>query len=491
MRLFPALVPSKMWILVCSLAFSLTGCGGSAEDPLPPISDIFNLLPGEEITVDGFVTVLPGTFESSTAEVGFAIQDSATAGVAGTIYVQVDPLLGLDFSSLKIGNSVRVRGVVSDFNLMITLTVDEAADVTLNGGGGFIYFPQQMQTSEIDATASAPEQQAKIVRLNGQLQLDPLGSGSPVVEISDMVGPIGWNLWLDDGSGLAQTFWHTTANLDPAPLGFLSAGTELEVVGFLNRDDTSYEVFPRGNFDISLSIPDTRNLAAGSHSLIRGVTALPGSALAPSGQYGFSLHEENGQGIFVSITSPTFEVKDYEGNPMTTADLGYIGFLNSIGLYPPVIVHVEGDLVDTTGGDRVIVPDPGGVRLVSAPLNFPPSVSYLTGSIAAADLGRIVSTAGCLQVPPVGGNVGSNGWTSVSGGYRCRINDGTGSINVFLPVNVIDPLNSGADFLTDLVTWPIAVAIGQPQPLAVTGFLRHFDGEFEIVVLRNQSGYID
>jgi hypothetical protein len=66
---------------------------------------------------------------------------------------------------------------------------------------------------------------------------------------------------------------------------------------------------------------------------------------------------------------------------------------------------------------------------------------------------------------------------------------GTGSINVFLPQNVIDPLNSGADFLTDLVTYPIGVAIG--QPLAVTGFLRHFDGEFEIVVLRNQSGYID
>ena len=365
MKSFPALVPSKMWILVCSLAFSLTGCGGSAEDPLPPISDIFNLLPGEEITVDGFVTVLPGTFESSTAEVGFAIQDSATAGVAGTIYVQVDPLLGLDFSTMKIGNSVRVRGIVSDLNLMVTLTVDQAEDVTIQGGGGFIYFPQQMQTSEIDATASAPEQQAKIVRLNGQLQLDPLGSGSPVVEISDMVGPIGWNLWLDDGSGLAQTFWHTTANLDPAPLGFLSAGTELEVVGFLNRDDTSYEVFPRGNFDISLSIPDTRNLAAGSHSLIRGVTALPAAALAPSGQYGFSLHEENGQGIFVSITSPTFEVKDYEGNPMTTADLGYIGFLNSIGLYPPVIVHVEGDLVDTTGGDQVMVADPGGIRLVS------------------------------------------------------------------------------------------------------------------------------
>jgi DNA/RNA endonuclease YhcR with UshA esterase domain len=93
-----------------------------------------------------------------------------------------------------------------------------------------------------------------------------------------------------------------------------------------------------------------------------------------------------------------------------------------------------------------------------------------------------------LQVPPAGGNVGSNGWTSVVGGYRCRINDGTGSINVFLPVNVIDPFNSGANFLTDLVAWPIGANIG--EPLSVTGFLRHFGGEFEIVVLYNQPGFI-
>ncbi|MDE0960059.1 MAG: hypothetical protein OSB09_04695 [Planctomycetota bacterium] len=487
MRSNPALTP---WMLLF-VAFSLIGCG-SSEDPLPPISDIFNLLPGDEITVDGFVTVLPGTFESSTTEVGFAIQDSATAGIAGAVYIQVDPLLGLDFSTLKIGNSVRVRGIVSDLNQMITLTVDEAEDVTLNGGGGFIFFPEEMQTSDIDATASAPEQEAKIVLLKGPLQLDPLGSGSAVVEISDTSDPVnilGWNLWLDDGSGVAQTFWHNTANLDPAPFDFLTAGTELEMVGFLHRNGSSYEVFPRGNFDISLSIPDTRNLLAGSHSLIRGVTGLPGAALGHPNQFGFSLHEENGQGIFVSISSPTFEVKDYEGLPMSTADLGYLGFLHSIGLYPPVRVHVEGDLVETTGGDIVIVPDPGGVRLVSSPLGFPPSVSYATGSIAAADLGRIASTSGILQVPPLGGNVGSNGWTSVVGGYRCRLDDGSGAINVFLPVNVIDPFGTGANFLTDVLTWPIGVNIG--QALSVTGFLRHFDGENEIVVLRNQSGYID
>jgi len=135
------------------------------------------------------------------------------------------------------------------------------------------------------------------------------------------------------------------------------------------------------------------------------------------------------------------------------------------------------------------------VRLISANIADPPAAVLATGGITSGDLGRIVTSSGLLQVPPAGGNVGSNGWTSVVGGYRCRINEvlnpigGTGSINVFLPQNVIDPLNSGADFLTDLVTYPIGVAIG--QPLAVTGFLRHFDGEFEIVVLRNQSGYID
>ena len=42
--------------------------------------------------------------------------------------------------------------------------------------------------------------------------------------------------------------------------------------------------------------------------------------------------------------------------------------------------------------------------------------------------------------------------------------------------------------LTDLLSWPVSVFIG--GPLSVTGYLRHFGGEFEIVVLYNQPGFI-
>lgn len=465
---------------------SLIGCGGG-EDPLPPISDVFTLIAGDDITVAGFVTVTPGAFASSspTGDVGFAIQDST-----GSVFVEVDPGLGLDLSGLKLGNLVQVRGVVGDLNLMVTLTVDEAADVVQNGSGGFIFFPQELQTADIDLTSAAPERESEIVKLSGALQLDPLGSGFPVVEISDMVGPIGWNLWLDDGSGLAQTFWHTTANLDPTLLSFLNAGTDVEVTGFLNRNGASYEVFPRGNFDISLSIPDARAMTAGDTVLVRGVIGLPADALAPMGEYGFSLHEENGSGIFVSITDPDFTVKDFNGNPMTTTTLGLLVVYHSLGLYPTVRVHVEGDLLATTGTDKVIVPPDGGVRLISANIADPPFATLATGGITSGDLGRIVTSSGFLQPPPPGGNyAGAPGWSSVVGGYRAQIDDGSGPVNVFLPLRVVDPFAPYENQdLNDLLSWPVGIFIG--ESLSVTGYLRHFGGEFEIVVLYNHPGFI-
>ena len=488
--------------LLILILSSLIGCGGGEEDedPLPPISVVFTLQAGDEITVAGFVTVTPGAFASSspTGDVGFAIQDST-----GSVFVEVDPGLGLDLSGLKLGNLVEVRGVVGDLNLMVTLTVDEAADVVQNGFNGFLFFPQELQTADIDLTSAAPELESEIVTLSGAIQLDPGGSGSEVVEISDLVGPIGWNLWLDDGSGLAQTFWHTSANLDPTLLSFLNAGTDVEVTGFLNRDDASYEVFPRGNFDISLSIPDARAMTAGDTVLVRGVIRLPADALAKVGpkpklqlygEHGFSLHEENGSGIFVSITDPNFTVKNLDGNPMTTENLGALVVYHSLGVYETIRVHVEGELLATTGTDKVIVPLDGGVRLISANIADPPTAVLATGGITSGDLGRIVTSSGDLESPPTGDPYpAASGWRSVDGGYRARIDDGSGPVNVFLPWRVIDPfpppsLPYEIPVLTDLLSWPISIAPG--EPLSVTGFLRHSDGEFEIVVLYNQPGFI-
>jgi len=463
---------------------SLLGCG-AGEDPLPPISSIFTLNPGDEATVDGWITVLPGAFESSTADAGFAIQDES-----GAVFVQVDPALALDLSSLNLGNSIRVRGIVSEFNEMVTLAVDEIGDLTFNGGGGFIFFPIDLDTGDIDNTATTPQNIASIVRVSGFIQVDPVGGVDTVVREESVGGDLfGWKVLLDDSSGEAQTYWHPTSDLDPEVLTFLGAGTNLEVSGFLNRNVDTYEVFPRGNYDISISIPDARAMTAGQTGFVRGVVGLAADSLYPTGEYGFSLHEENGTGIFVQISDPNLSMKNFEGGEMTAAELGYIVSLHSIGLYPPVRVHVEGVITETTGGDRVIVPGDGQVRLVSLPLAFPPSAAYATGALTPAEFGRLVSVSGILDVPPPGGNSGTNGWTSVLGGFRARLDDGSGGVNVFLPGAVIDPFGSGADFLTDLITYPIGVTIG--APLSVTGFLRHFDGDYEIVVLYNQTGFID
>ena len=66
-------------LLTAFLVGGLPGCGSSNPcDPLPGLPALFTLLDalaGTEVTVVGFITVDPGTFESSTGEVGFAIQE--------------------------------------------------------------------------------------------------------------------------------------------------------------------------------------------------------------------------------------------------------------------------------------------------------------------------------------------------------------------------------------------------------------------------------
>ncbi|MEO2150615.1 MAG: hypothetical protein ABGY15_10590 [bacterium] len=516
MRLFPALVPSKKWILACSLAFSLTGCGSpDTEDPLPPISDIFDLLPGEEITVEAFISVEPGTFESSTGEDGFAIQD-----ISSGVYIQVSSALALDLSGFSLGDKVRVTGVVGDLDQLVTLTIDELADI-LPVSGGFIFFPSALDTAQIDDTVNNPEGEANIVGLDGVIVVDPGGSGETVVrdedpgvdEIPGNDGPdgipgtaddvatipavegqlFGWKIWLDDGSGVAQTFWHPTANMDPEALTFITAGAPMRINGFLNRHIDQYEVFPRGDFDVSIPIATARSLADGEKVLVRGLIGLNPASLEYEGDFGFSLHEDNGDGtqdgIFVSITSNATVIGNYAGNPMPLDDL-----IAAVDLGNRK-VHVSGILETTVGGDRILAVGDGDVRLLSEALGSPFTLQLATGAVSA-NLGRWVTASGTLQTPPAGSSGPFSGWTLGPGGFQARINGGSGPVNVLLPFGAMGDLTGDgvidfSDFSTSLSTPiinPFHVAVG--GNLQVVGFARNHDGETEIVVYLNHPAWI-
>jgi hypothetical protein len=71
-------------------ALTMTACSGS-EESLPPnqeegvtIAEARALSVGTSTTVEGFVTVAPGTFNSATGDQGFALQDK-TGGIYVTL----------------------------------------------------------------------------------------------------------------------------------------------------------------------------------------------------------------------------------------------------------------------------------------------------------------------------------------------------------------------------------------------------------------------
>ncbi len=485
---------------IYDVSLMVTGPGGSDTSPCtdcitvflyPPLSDVRDAQPGTERTVEAIISVEPGTFESSTGEVGFALQD-VTSGV----YVQVSSALGLDLSGLSLGDKVRVTGVVGDLDQLVTLTIDELADI-LPVSGGFIFFPSALDTAQIDDTVNNPEGEANIVGLDGVIVVDPGGSGETVLRDEDPISGqlFGWKIWLDDGSGVAQTFWHPTADMDPEALTFITAGTPMRINGFLNRHIDQYEVFPRGDFDVSIPIATARSFPDGEVVLVRGLIGLNPASLVTEGDFGFSLHENNGDGtqdgIFVSIASDAIVIGNYTGNPMSLDDL-----IAAVDLGNRK-VHVSGILETTVGGDRILAVGDGDVRLLSEALDFPAPLALPTGAVSA-NLGRWVEAAGLMETPPAGAPLGNfNGWTIGPGGFQARINGGSGAVNILFPFEVFGDLNGDgsiniADILfgqsTGVIDFDTVVPNGYLQ---VIGFARNHGGETEIVVPINHPLYIN
>jgi hypothetical protein len=360
--------------------------------------------------------------------------------------------------------------------------------------GGFIFFPSALDTAQIDDTVNNPEGEANIVGLDGVIVVDPDGSGETVLRDEDPISGqlFGWKIWLDDGSGVAQTFWHPTADMDPEALTFITAGTPMRINGFLNRHIDQYEVFPRGDFDVSIPIATARGLPDGEKVLVRGLIGLNPASLTTEGDFGFSLHEVNGNGtqdgIFVSIASDAIVIGNYAGDPMSLADL--IIFLN----FGQRKVHVSGILETTVGGDRIIAVGDGDVRLLSEALDFPAPLALATGAVSA-NLGRWVEAQGLMETPLGGAPLGPfTGWTIRPGGFQARIDGGSGAVNILFPFEVFGDLNGDGSIniddilfgqLTGVIDFDMVVGGGYLQ---VIGFARNHVAVDEIPANDGQDG---
>lgn len=220
----------KANLSVCLFLIVLLGCQSKqqnkSESIIPSliisISQARALPHGEEVTIQGTITVASGTFSSSTPY-GYALQDN-TAG----IYVidSIQPMV----SEFKLGDLVTVTGVVQEIsNLRVIREVKSSKK-----GEGIVITPVNVNTGNVNESHEG-------VVINTSGIIDSIHSDLPY----------GYKIYINDGSGLLNIFVNTSA-------GFLSDTTQwrvsdsISVIGFSAQYGAKYEVEPRMRKDIKV-----------------------------------------------------------------------------------------------------------------------------------------------------------------------------------------------------------------------------------------------
>jgi DNA/RNA endonuclease YhcR with UshA esterase domain len=239
----------------------LTAC--SAGRPLA-IADARALDVDATATVEGHVTVAPGTFNSSIGDQGFAIQD-ASAG----IYVSVPD--GLDFG---LGERVRVSGRLAQVAQLTTLIAD-IDDVEVRSGR------MDVAAGTIVTGEIGEANEGRLVEVEGTVTRAIVDDGA-----------YGLKVYVDDGSGEVQVFVHIVEGAPVIDLSLLEVGQRIRVVGLSAQYEATYEVSPRVADDLqvlqvgpdhcSSASPNNAAICSGSASNGSGCTTSPCSAIKSS-----------------------------------------------------------------------------------------------------------------------------------------------------------------------------------------------------------------
>mgnify|MGYP000497005887 CR=1 FL=1 len=201
---------------------SSSSSGGGEQ--VVTISEARALATGATATVEGFVTVAPGTFNSATGDQGFVIQD-ATGGV----YVGLTDLL-----TIPLDQKVRVTGTLTQVAQQTVLAAIKA-DVTEIAGMTMTFMPVDTKTGDVNETI-----EGTLVRLTGSIT-------QPVVDDS----PYGMKVFMDDGSAETQVFVHLVGGMPVIDTSKLMMGQMITVVGVGAQYETTYEVTPRKADDLT------------------------------------------------------------------------------------------------------------------------------------------------------------------------------------------------------------------------------------------------
>jgi DNA/RNA endonuclease YhcR with UshA esterase domain len=203
------------------LATGVAGCTN-----LPSISQAREGATGSTVTIEGAVSVAPGTFASALGDEGFALQDES-----GGIYVKVAQKQGFGLNA-----RVRVKGTLDEQNMLRILKA-EPADVEVLPGTTELVLPVNARTGEVNES-----REGQLVQVTGN-----------VTQTFQDDSPYGYKLYINDGSGEVQIFVHVSAGLDKTALQALTAGQRITVVGLAAQYETTYEVAPRQPSDLTVN----------------------------------------------------------------------------------------------------------------------------------------------------------------------------------------------------------------------------------------------
>lgn len=204
-----------------------TGGAGGTQASVKTIAEARALADGETATVEGYVTVAPGTFNSATGDQGFAIQDDT-----GGVYVGISDLL-----TFKLDEHVRVTGKLSQVSQQTVLAA-VAADVSVVDTTTLSVPPKAITTKEVGEGV-----EGLLVQTSGKVT-------QAVMDDS----PYGKKVYIDDGSGEVQVFVHLVGGQPVVGIDSLVIGDSVSVTGVAGQFETTYEVIPRKSDDLAIAV---------------------------------------------------------------------------------------------------------------------------------------------------------------------------------------------------------------------------------------------
>lgn len=203
-------------LLAVTLALAASGCRAHVTS----LSSLRALPAGTTVTIDGFVTAVPGQLGERT----FVLQ----SGGSGVHVSSADVL------SLPAGAHVEVTGTLTQ--LAQQAEVKTTASAVRVQRGLEVLAPREVATGRLGEL-----DEGVLVRVHGTVT-------RPVQDD----GVYGVKVFLDDGSGPTQIFVNKVRGTPVVDTTTFKPGDVLTVVGIGSQYEAIYEVCPRSNADVEL-----------------------------------------------------------------------------------------------------------------------------------------------------------------------------------------------------------------------------------------------